>query len=137
MKKIIILFLFILSSVGIYSHENLETSISEQIANHDLSDFYNEAAASNLEPGRTYKVYVQFGINRQGEIMNVAARGQHELLEKEAIRIVKGLKNIKVPKNFPEDQEEIRFTLPINMYVETEKERAKRLKKEERKAKFN
>ena len=137
MKKITILFLFILASVEIYAQEKIETTISEQVANHDFSDFYDKAAACNLGPGKTYKVYVQFGINRQGEIVNVAARGQHELLEKEAIRIVKGLKNIKVPKNFPEDKEEIRFTLPINMYVETEKERAKRLKKEERKTKSN
>lgn len=135
MKNTIILLLLAFCSVEISAQENIETTISEQVANHDLSDFYNKATASNLEPGRTYKVYVQFGINRQREIVNIAARGQHELLEKEAIRIVKELKNIKVPKNFPEDQEEIRFTLPINMYVETEKERAKRLKKEERKAK--
>lgn len=135
MKNTFLFLLILFLGSTVFAQEELATTVKEQVAKQDMSDRYDQLIASNLEPGRTYKVYVQFGINRKGEVVNISARGPHKLLEEEAIRMVKELKDLKPPRKFPEDKEEIRFTLPISMYVETEKEHAKRLKKEARKEK--
>jgi len=68
-----------------------------------------------LKPGKK-KVYVQFRIDKNGDIVNVRARGPHKRLEKEAIRVVKLL-----PKMTPGKQRnrpvKVSYTLPITLIV--------------------
>jgi len=79
---------------------------------------YNTGLAGDLglDPGKK-KVYVQFKINKQGNIVGVRARGPHKRLEKEAIRVVKLL-----PKMIPGKQRGrpvgVKYTLPITLLVE-------------------
>ncbi len=68
-----------------------------------------------LKPGKK-KVYVQFRIDKNGNIVNVRARGPHVRLEKEAIRVIKLL-----PKMTPGKQRnrpvKVSYTLPITLVV--------------------
>ncbi len=69
-----------------------------------------------LSPGRK-KVYVQFKIDRNGNIVDIRARGPHARLEKEATRVVG-----KIPKMTPGKQRNrpvgVKYTLPITLVVE-------------------
>ena len=79
---------------------------------------YNTGLAGDLglPPGRK-KVYVQFKIDKTGNIVDVRARGPHARLEKEAIRVVEEL-----PKMTPGKQRGravgVKYTLPITLVVE-------------------
>lgn len=68
-----------------------------------------------LTPGKK-RIYVQFKIDKTGEIVSVKARGPHERLEKEAIRVVQSL-----PKMNPGKQGgrivNVNYTLPITVII--------------------
>ena len=91
--------------------------LQEKIRNH-VNKKYNTGLAGDLglDPGKK-KVYVQFKISKTGDIVQVAARGPHARLEKEAIRVVKLL-----PKMIPGKQRGrpvgVKYTLPITLLVE-------------------
>ena len=79
---------------------------------------YNTGLAADLGLSAGKKrVYVQFKINKKGDIVDVRARGPHKRLEKEAIRVVKLL-----PKMQPGKQRGravgVKYTLPITLVVE-------------------
>jgi protein TonB len=63
------------------------------------------------------RVSVQFKIDRNGDIVNVRARGPHPRLEQEAIRVIKAL-----PKMIPGEQRGqkvgVLYGLPINFVVQ-------------------
>jgi len=79
---------------------------------------YNTGLAGDLglDPGKK-KVYVQFKINKLGNIVDVRARGPHKRLEKEAIRVISLL-----PKMSPGRQRGrpvgVKYTLPVTLIVE-------------------
>lgn len=91
--------------------------LQEQIQKH-VNRKYNTGLAGELglDPGKK-RVYVQFKISKTGAISEVAARGPHARLEKEAIRVVKLL-----PKMEPGKQRGrpvgVKYTLPITLLVE-------------------
>ncbi len=91
--------------------------LQEKIQQH-VNKNYNTGLASELglASGKK-KVYVIFNINSKGEIANVAARGPHVRLEKEAIRVVEML-----PKMTPGKQRGVpvgvKYTLPITLIVQ-------------------
>ncbi len=91
--------------------------LQEKIKKH-VNKKYNTGLAGDLglDPGKK-KVYVQFKISKQGNIVDVRARGPHKRLEKEAIRVVKLL-----PKMIPGKQRGravgVKYTLPITLLVE-------------------
>ena len=62
------------------------------------------------------RINVQFEIDKNGDIVNVKARGPHKRLEKEAIKTIK-----KLPKMEPAKQRNrkvgVRYTLPILLYL--------------------
>ena len=62
------------------------------------------------------KVYVQFKIDKTGDITDIRARGPHVRLEREAIKVVKSL-----PKMLPGKQRGrpvgVKYTLPITLKV--------------------
>jgi len=83
-----------------------------------VSKNFNTGLANDLglSPGRK-KVYVQFKIDKNGNIVDIRARGPHARLEKEAARVVK-----KIPKMTPGKQRNravgVKYTLPITLVVE-------------------
>ena len=126
MKRLIIisLILFIqLKTVG----QNKEL-ILNTIKNQNIEKIDSIAKVLNHKGG-IVRVYTMFTINEKGEINNVKASGPHELFEQEAIRIINLIPKLD-PKEFKED---VKFSLPINFMIETEKARIAREKKEKRK----
>ncbi len=83
-----------------------------------VSKNFNTGLANDLglSPGRK-KVYVQFKIDKKGDIVDIRARGPHKRLEKEAVRVVG-----KIPKMTPGKQRNrpvgVKYTLPITLVVE-------------------
>ena len=91
----------------------LQENIEKLVKNKYNVDLANELG---LEPGKK-KVYVQFKIDKSGNITDVMARGPHARLEKEAIRVVQLL-----PKMIPGKQRGrpvgVKYTLPITLLVQ-------------------
>jgi periplasmic protein TonB len=90
--------------------------LQKKINEHVTKEFNTSLAQElGLKPGKK-KVYVQFRIDKNGNIVNVRARGPHKRLEKEAIRVVKLL-----PKMTPGKQRnrpvKVSYTLPITLIV--------------------
>jgi len=79
---------------------------------------YNTGLAGDLglSPGKK-RVYVQFKIDKKGNIVNVRARGPHKRLEKEAIRVVELLPSMTPGKQRGRPVG-VKYTLPITLVVE-------------------
>lgn len=96
--------------------EELKRCLQDKINSHVLKYFKTELAQElGLTPGKK-KVYVQFKIDKTGDITNIKARGPHVRLEKEAIRVVEML-----PQMTPGRQRTkpvgVSYTLPITLHV--------------------
>ncbi len=96
--------------------EQLKQCLQDKINKHVHKYFKSELAQElGLTPGKK-KVYVQFKIDKTGEIVNIRARGPHSRLEKEAVRVVNML-----PKMTPGRQRTktvgVSYTLPITLVV--------------------
>ena len=95
----------------------LKKCLQDKIQDH-VNRKYNTGLASELglDPGKK-RVYVQFKIDKTGNITEVAARGPHARLEKEAVRVVELL-----PKMVPGKQRGrpvgVKYTLPITLLVQ-------------------
>lgn len=91
----------------------LQDKIKKHVTKKYNVDLANELG---LDPGKK-KVYVQFKINKTGNITEIRARGPHKRLEKEAARVVQLL-----PKMIPGKQRGravgVKYTLPITLLVE-------------------
>jgi protein TonB len=83
-----------------------------------VKKYFDTSLANDLglSPGKK-RVYVQFKIDKNGEIVDIRARGPHKRLEKEAIDVVK-----HIPKMSPGKQRNrpvgVKYTLPITLIVE-------------------
>jgi len=96
--------------------EELKKCLQEQINKHVLKNFHTELAQElGLTVGKK-KVYVQFKIDKTGEIVNIRARGPHARLEKEAIRVVTLLPKMK-PGRQRTKPVGVSYTLPITLQV--------------------
>jgi protein TonB len=90
--------------------------LQRKITEH-VSKKFNTSLAQDLglSPGKK-KVYVQFRIDKKGNIVNVRARGPHKRLEKEAIRVIELL-----PQMTPGKQRTrpvaVSYSLPITLVV--------------------
>ena len=89
----------------------------ESISNHIAQNFDKSIAKPlALETGKK-KIYVLFTIDKNGMITDAKARGPHEALEKEAMKVINDL-----PKMQPGEQNGIKvgvkYTLPISFVVE-------------------
>jgi len=94
----------------------LRQCLQDKINKHVTKHFRVELAQElGLEEGKK-KVYVQFKIDKTGEIVDIRARGPHVRLEKEAIRVVQLL-----PRMTPGKQRtkpvRVSYTLPITLEV--------------------
>ncbi len=70
-----------------------------------------------VDLGLEGRVDIYFVIDKNGNIINVRMRGPHEILEKEAMRIIN-----KLPKMIPGKQQgipvNVPFSLPINFRLQ-------------------
>ena len=93
-------------------NKTLKKCMSEKIVAH-VSGRFNKKVINklNLSPG-SYRISVQFKIDKKGKVVNVRARSEYPELEKEAIRVVKSL-----PKMEPGKQKGknvgVLYSLPI------------------------
>ncbi|WP_117881796.1 energy transducer TonB [Aureibaculum luteum] len=99
------------------SKAELKKCLQKSIEKHVGRKFNTSLAGDlGLDPGKK-KVYVVFKIDKNGNIVDVRARGPHARLEKEGISVVNSL-----PKMIPGKQRGrpvgVKYTLPITLLVE-------------------
>ncbi len=102
---------------GCEDAKNQKYCLQKSIQNHIIKNFDPSIAkVLGLEAGNK-KVYVIFTIDKNGNITDSKARGPHEMLEKEAIKVINTL-----PKMQPGEQEGkkvgVKYTVPISFVVE-------------------
>jgi len=86
----------------------------EKIREH-VSQNFDTTIANGLGLDSEHKrVYVQFTIAKNGMITNIRCRGPHELIEKEAIRVVQSLPKIQAGE-YNGKKVAVKYTLPINL----------------------
>lgn len=100
--------------------ENAEDSklcFQESVQEHIIKK-YNTSLANGLglEPGKK-KVYVQFTIDKEGNVSEVKARGPHQTLEDEAIRVINMLPKM-IPGEYNGKKVGVTYTLPITLTVD-------------------
>ncbi len=132
MKKLIIISLLLLFQSKIIGQNTV--IISNAIKNQNMERIDSIAKKLNYKGGDIIKVFAVFTVNENGEIKDVKARGSHRLFEEEAIRIVNLIPKLN-PKEFKYGMKEMKYTLPINFQIETDKEKKNRLKKEKQNVK--
>ena len=99
------------------SSDDPKKCFAESISKH-VSQKFNTSLASELglEPGEK-KVYVQFTIDKEGNITNIKARGPHQTLEEEAIRVINMLPKM-TPGEHNGKKVGVTYTLPITVVVD-------------------
>lgn len=96
--------------------EELKKCLQDKINKHVLKHFKTQIAQElGLTAGKK-KVYVQFKIDKTGEIVDIRARGPHARLEKEAIRVVKLLPQMTPGKQRTKPVH-VSYTLPVTLVV--------------------
>lgn len=99
------------------SNQELKKCLSISIKNHIIENF-NFSLVNKLDlPRGLTKLYVNFTIDKNGDLINILPKADHRRLEKEAIRIMK-----KVPRLEPGQQKgkavSILYSVPIVLQVE-------------------
>ena len=90
--------------------------LQNRIKQHVAKKFkIKKALKLGLQPGKK-RVYVQFKIDKNGNVTNVRARGPHKKIEKEAIRVVESLPKMIPGKNNGKNIG-VKYTLPITFLV--------------------
>lgn len=106
----------------------MSTSISELI-----NKKYNLKVANNLGLEGRQRIWVQFKIDKQGDVVDINIRAPHEALEKETLRVMKLLPQMKPGKQKGEAVG-VLYSLPIIFDIvapaETKREKKERLKAE-------
>ncbi|RRO20270.1 energy transducer TonB [Flavobacteriaceae bacterium 14752] len=101
---------------GCENAKDKKKCMSEKITKHVNKKFDTGLGAELGLSGRN-RVSVQFKIDKNGDIVNVRARGPHPRLEQEAVRVIKAL-----PKMTPGEQRGqkvgVLYGLPINFVVQ-------------------
>lgn len=95
----------------------LRTCLQEKITEHVNKNFNADLASElKLIPG-VKRIFVMFKIDKEGNVSDVKARAPHNVLQEEAIRVVKML-----PKMLPGKQDgkavNVKYSLPIAFKVE-------------------
>ncbi|MGX1928677.1 energy transducer TonB [Flagellimonas sp. 2504JD4-2] len=87
---------------------------NQMVQQHIVNNFKYPKAA--LEMQISGKVFVQFEINAQGKVSNIQKRGPDRLLEKEAVRIIASLPQVKpgIQRGKPT---KVRYSIPINFAI--------------------
>ena len=130
MKKIITLILFLLCFTA-FGQNNFKVIFSKVTENVNQDKLYETTKNLGYKGGESIRVFAKFAVNWKGEIVDVSARAPHKIFEDEVIRLIKAIPQFGPPKNLKEGQK-MKFTLPVNLVLETDSERKRRLKKEAR-----
>ncbi len=99
--------------------ENIDSKkcFQEKIRAH-VSQNFDKTIANSLGLDSEYKkVYVQFTIAKNGMITNIRCRGPHKVIEKEAIRVIQSLPQMKAGE-YNGKKVAVKYTLPITFKVE-------------------
>ena len=88
----------------------------ESIRDHVNKNFDASIANSlNIDAGKK-RVYVQFKVDKNGNVTDIRSRGPHESLEKEALRVIKLLPTMQ-PGEQNGKKVGVKYTLPITFKV--------------------
>lgn len=93
-----------------------KTDFHKNMSQFVAANFNTELANSlGLDPGKK-RIYLQFTINKEGEVTNIKARAPHPTLKEEAIRLAEKLPTFK--PGFHEGKNvAVGYTLPISFEV--------------------
>ncbi|QTY26950.1 energy transducer TonB [Flavobacterium sp. CS20] len=101
---------------GCENAKDKKKCMNEKISKYVDKNFDRSLGSELGLTGRN-RVSVQFKIDKNGDVVDVKARGPHPRLEQEAIRVIKGL-----PKMIPGEQRGqkvgVLYGLPINFFVQ-------------------
>jgi len=125
----------IIENVPIYSgcdenmgNQAIKQCMSSQISSLVAKNFNLSLAYTlGLADGK-YKIYVVFRINQEGNIIDIKARAPHPFLEKEAIRVIKLIPQMK-PGMLRGKPVTVPYSLPIMFVVDNSKKNKKSKKK--------
>ncbi|MDF1516932.1 MAG: M56 family metallopeptidase [Lutibacter sp.] len=99
------------------TQEELRTCLQEKITNHISANFNSDLAKGLELTAGIKKIFVMFKIDKEGNIVDVQARGPHQSLADEATRVINLL-----PKMIPGKQKGesvgVQYSLPIAFKVE-------------------
>lgn len=101
---------------GCENADDKKKCMSEKITKHVNRKFDTGLGAELGLSGRN-RVSVQFKINKNGDIVNVRARGPHPRLEREAVNVIKALPKMK-PGEQRGQKVGVLYGLPINFVVQ-------------------
>jgi protein TonB len=102
---------------GLEKSKSTKEDFSQQIAVFIKENFDTDMANHlGLESGKK-RIYVQFTIDRSGNITKVRARAPHKRLEEEAVRVISSLPQMK-PGIKDGKEVAVKYTLPITLNVE-------------------
>lgn len=129
MHKTIFPFLFFCAQLLMGQNE-----ISEHIANsfNKSENLVSIARSLGYKDGDKIRVITVFTVNGSGEIVDIKARSVHPAFEKEAVRVLSELGKMR-PTRFKDKTINQKYTLPLNLTLESDKAKKRRLKKEKRK----
>lgn len=97
--------------------EDQKACMVEKITEFVSSNFDVDISKNlGLEPGKK-RVFVQFKIDKTGNIVDVRARGPHADLEEEAVRVINSLPKMQSGKQNGK-KVSVKYTLPITLVVE-------------------
>ncbi|MCK0130034.1 M56 family metallopeptidase [Flavobacteriaceae bacterium F08102] len=97
--------------------EEIRRCFQDEIRKH-INEKYNTGFSKRIGlPAGRHRVLLQFLIDRDGTINHIVARGSHEQLEAEAIRVVKLLPKMTPAKHHGKNVG-VMYTLPITLQVE-------------------
>ncbi len=100
------------------SNEELRKCFSIEIQKHVSENFKTfTAEALGMEKGSKQRVFVLFTVDKKGRVTNIKVRGPHELLEQEAIRVIKLLPRMK-PGKTRGKVIKVKYALPITMILD-------------------
>jgi len=107
--------------------EKLDTSLQRMCLQNQIkwhvAKKYNTRLADKLGLTRGNKrVYVIFTIDKNGNVIDIKARGPHEVLEKEAIRVIQLLPQM-IPGKTNGKNVDVKYTLPITLFVRGQKKK--------------
>lgn len=101
---------------GLSSNEEYRACMSQKIAKLISRKFDGDLAA-DLGLSGTQRIFVQFKIDKIGNVVDINARAPHNRLEREAVKVVG-----KIPQMIPGKQKnknvEVMYVLPISLQVQ-------------------
>ena len=95
------------------SNQSLKQCMNKKVIRLISENFSTKIATDvGLGPGRK-RIFVNFTINKTGEIEGIIARGPHPALEKEAKRVIGLIPKFDKPGYYGKDPVNVKYSIPI------------------------